>query len=144
MDSRHKIDFYQYRNFGDIITVTFDFIAQNIVIIMRLLFRIAMPLLILGFIISGLSFYQIIVHNGGVSRGWMAFIGILIFSSGMFLFYFSILYLMLEYDRASDPRQIDINKIWTNTLTHIKRFLGVSILTGLIVGFSYLFLSCPE
>jgi hypothetical protein len=143
MDSRHKINFYQDRNFGDIITVTFDFIAQNIQIILRLLLRVAMPLLVLGFIITGLSFYQIVAHNGGISRGWMSFVGILIFIAGMFLYYFSIMYMMLEYDRVEHPDQIDLSRIWHNTLKHLKRFLGVSILTALIITFSYLFFILP-
>ena len=144
MSNYHKIEFYRYRDFGGIITTTFDFIAQNFKILIQLLLRISLPLLLFGYVVVIYSYYQV-VHNTNAASGrvFLMILGILLFLAGMSLYYFSIYFLMRRYDEVDDPSKIKASEVWSDTVSHIKSYLVATLLITLIVGFSYMFFVIP-
>lgn len=144
MRKDEKIPYYEDYDFGSIITLTFDFIGQNIRMLSRIFFRIALPMLTLGYLVAFYSIYRIVVENGNHdSRYFVVAIGALLFAAGMALYYFAVLYFMKRYDRADDPDEIKLGDIWTDVSKNIFRMLGVIILTMLIVGVSWMFFAIP-
>ena len=144
MRKDEKIPYYQDYDFGSIITLTFDFIGQNFRMLSRMFFRIALPMLTLGYLIAFYSIYRIVVENGNHDlRFFAVFAGLMFFSAGMALYYIAVLYFMKRYDRAEDPDEIKLEDIWADVSKSIFKMIGLLILVLLIVGVSWMFFAFP-
>lgn len=143
-----KISFYEKRDFGDKINVTFAFLRQNLVPLGKSILFIAGPFILLVAVVAGI--YQATVFNMGSDPGAFDFTALMTqgsLSSFLSLFVSALLvavvyaYLVLYVERE-DYQHITVTDVWDTAKQHyLSMVLSIFVYSVLIViGFILLFI----
>lgn len=128
MDIHQKISFYEKRDFGDKINVTFAFLRQNFIPLGKSILFIAGPFILLVAVFSGI--YQATVLNAGADGDAFAFTEVMTqgsLTSFLSIFVSALLiavvyaYLVLYVER-NDYSNITVTDVWNTAKQH---YLGI-------------------
>ena len=148
MEPYPKISFYEKRDFGEKINVTFAFLRQNLVPLGKSILFIAGPFILLVAVVAGI--YQATVFNMGSDPGAFDFTGLLTqgsLTSFLSIFVSALLvtvvyaYLVLYVERE-DYQHITVADVWDKAKQHyLTMVLSVFVYSALmVVGFIFLFI----
>ena len=150
MNTIQQIEIRKVRDFGEIISVTFEFIRKHFKNLMRIMFIIPGPIFILGGIIMSIYSYRIgrlAQSNPDPGSFFLGVIGIFIIAAiilgiGYLMLLLSINeYIVLNLKKGSD--EITLRELWGNIKRSFWNYLGGGIVIGIIVGVGSLFLIIP-
>lgn len=126
----HKIDFYKARDFGQTVSVTFEFLRNNLKSLGKPLLLISGPFFILSGIFTGLS-RQTIFSAGMVPFSPAQFsltliISLIFLLAGMILLTTIVYnYILLYLD--DEDKIFEIETIWSKSKRYILKIIGFSI-----------------
>jgi hypothetical protein len=136
-----KIEFQRYRDFGQIINATFEFIRQNFMPLLKSIIFIVGPFILLAGIFGGLyqksvfSFYQMTsLSNFGI----VALIYFLMIIISMVTMISVVYSYVLIYLQRADDTIIQIDEVWSEVKSIILKVIGISI--SLFIFFILIFL----
>lgn len=131
-----KLNLREKRTFSEMISMTFEFIKVNIRIISRSFLIFALPLIVLGSLVSylfGLSSSSVGVNSLGN-----------IFTIAGTLFYsLSLNVIVSRYADMENPSELTISDIWKQISQNIVAYIGGSFIVGIIVILAFIMLVVP-
>ena len=148
METYQKINFYEKRDFGEKINVTFAFLRQNLVPLGKSILFIAGPFILLVAVVAGI--YQATVFSMGADPGAFDIMGLVTqggLTSFLSIFVSALLvtvvyaYLVLYIERE-DYQHITVANVWDKAKPHyLTMVLSVLVYSALmVVGFIFLFI----
>ena len=153
MTENKRIEFRQERDFGQLISASFEFIKVEFKMLMRLLFYIAGPMLVFSLLISIPSSIKTmtIIYGGSLvndpnpaqlfgSFGWSVFASI--FQGFAVLLFFVSVY---EYIRLyeEETTEITVKDVWEKVKKNFWMYFGAGIIVSIMVGAGIIFLLIP-
>lgn len=153
MTENKRIEFRQERDFGQLISASFEFIKVEFKMLMRLLFYIAGPMLVFSLLISIPSSIKTmtIIYGGSLvndpnpaqlfgSFGWSVFASI--FQGFAVLLFFVSVY---EYIRLYEEgtTEITVKDVWEKVKKNFWMYFGAGIIVSIMVGAGIIFLLIP-
>ena len=148
-----RIEFRKERDFGQLISASFDFIKAEFKTLMRLLVYIAGPMLVLSLVISiPASINTLVLLYGNSfannpdptqlfgSVGWTSFASI--FQGFAVLLFFVSVY---EYIKlyVNGENEISVKDVWLKVKKNFWMYFGAGILVSLMIGAGIVFLIIP-
>lgn len=133
-----KIEFQKYRDFGQVINGTFEFIRHNFLPLLKSIIFIVGPFILLSGIFSGL--YQEDIFSFNSTTTSLSNFGIvsLLYLIALFLSMItmvSVVYsYVLIYLERTDESPIQIDEVWLGVKSNILKVVGITILIGIIIG----------
>jgi hypothetical protein len=133
-----KIEFQKYRDFGQVINGTFEFIRHNFLPLLKSIIFIVGPFILLSGIFSGL--YQEDIFSFNNSTTSLSNFGIvsLLYLIALFLSMItmvSVVYsYVLIYLQRTDESPIQIDEVWLGVKSNIFKVVGITFLIGIIIG----------
>jgi len=151
MDIR-KLNLRKERQFGDNLSVTFDFIRMNFKMLLKILLRISGPLMLLGSIVLFYAFFELYSNmstfNSKVSpfdiyqSGFMI-LGIIIYSIGSLIFSISINEYISWYADAEENETISPKEIFQRAISNFWNYFGTGLLVSLMIAITFMVLIIP-
>ena len=130
-----KIEFQRYRDFGQIINATFEFIRQNFLPLLKAIIFIAGPLILLAGIFGGLyqksvfTFYKLT----SVSQFGIIFVLYVLFIFLSIITLITVVYsYIMIYLQRTDEHIIQIDEVWVVVKLYILKVIGLTISLFLI------------
>ncbi|MFL1896726.1 hypothetical protein ACJRPK_13555 [Aquimarina sp. 2-A2] len=152
MNASKKINFRQKRELGDIINDTFSFLRNHAKAMLTVLAKTATIPFLLAVVATG-YYTQVsskIFNPGGYSPYDIGdtgtiFIAMLFLFITMILFYAVLFSTVLHYIKAyiRDENAIDVDEIKNQVSENFMKFLGLGILSSLMVGFGFMLCFLP-
>lgn len=152
MNTTKKINFRKKRELGDIINDTFSFLRIHAKPILSILLKTAFIPFLLALIATG-YYTQVsskIFNPGGynpyeIGNTSAIFIGMLFLFITMILLYSVLFSTVLHYIKAyiKDEHAIDVNEIKNQVTDNFMKFLGLGILSSLMIGFGAMLCVLP-
>lgn len=136
--NQQKIEFQKYRDFGQVINGTFEFIRHNFLPLLKSIIFIVGPFILLSGIFSGL--YQEDIFSFNSTTTSLSNFGIvsLLYLIALFLSMItmvSVVYsYVLIYLERTDESPIQIDEVWLGVKSNILKVVGITILIGIIIG----------
>lgn len=136
--NQQKIEFQKYRDFGQVINGTFEFIRHNFLPLLKSIIFIVGPFILLSGIFSGL--YQKDIFSFNSTTTSLSNFGIvsLLYLIALFLSMItmvSVVYsYVLIYLQRTDESPIQIDEVWLGVKSNILKVVGITILIGIIIG----------
>ena len=136
--NQQKIEFQKYRDFGQVINGTFEFIRHNFLPLLKSIIFIVGPFILLSGIFSGL--YQKDIFSFNSTTTSLSNFGIvsLLYLIALFLSMItmvSVVYsYVLIYLERTDESPIQIDEVWLGVKSNILKVVGITILIGIIIG----------
>ena len=141
MEYSEKIEFKKIRDFGGILTVTFDFIRQNFKKLFLSQLFIAGPAIILYGILSGFNQSNILEQRTGSILGLLGLSYLILILTAHLVITAGYSFIDLYLERT--PGDFDINDVWDRVKNYFWSFLLTSIVTGILVILGTLLLIIP-
>lgn len=141
MEYNEKIEFKKIRDFGGILTVTFDFIRQNFKKLFLSQLFIAGPAIILYGIFTGINQFNLLEQRTDSILGFFGISYLILILTGHLIITTGYSFIDLYLDR--DQNEFDINDIWNRVKNYFWSFLLTSIVTGILVILGTLLLIIP-
>ncbi|MFZ1279621.1 MAG: hypothetical protein WAR59_02215, partial [Ignavibacteriaceae bacterium] len=133
-----KIEFQKYRDFGQVINGTFEFIRHNFLPLLKSIIFIVGPFILLSGIFSGLYQEDIFSFNNTTTSLSNFGIVSLLYLIALFLSMItmvSVVYsYVLIYLERTDESPIQIDEVWLGVKSNILKVVGITILIGIIIG----------
>ena len=136
--NQQKIEFQKYRDFGQVINGTFEFIRHNFLPLLKSIIFIVGPFILLSGIFSGL--YQEDIFSFNSTTTSLSNFGIvsLLYLIALFLSMItmvSVVYsYVLIYLERTDESPIQIDEVWLGVKSNILKVVGITFLIGIIIG----------
>ncbi|NOX46666.1 MAG: hypothetical protein GXO89_06785 [Chlorobi bacterium] len=153
MTENKRIEFRKERDFGQLISASFEFIKVEFKTLMRLFVYIAGPMLVFSLLISIPSSIKtmIFVYGGGLANnsdlsglfgsiGWSSFASIFQGFAGL-LFFVSVYEYIRLYEEGK--MEITVKDVWEKVKKNFWMFFGAGILVALMIGAGMIFLLIP-
>jgi hypothetical protein len=125
-----KIEFQRYRDFGQVINATFEFVRQNFLPLLKSTIFIVGPFIFLSGIFGGLyqksmfSFYQMTSLSDFGIVALLYFLAVIISMITMISVVYSY---VLIYIRRTDETVIQIDEVWSEVKSNILKIIGLSV-----------------
>lgn len=136
--NQQKIEFQKYRDFGQVINGTFEFIRHNFLPLLKSIIFIVGPFILLSGIFSGLYQEDIFSFNNTTTSLSNFGIVSLLYLIALFLSMItmvSVVYsYVLIYLERTDESPIQIDEVWLGVKSNILKVVGITILIGIIIG----------
>jgi hypothetical protein len=133
-----KIEFQKYRDFGQVINGTFEFIRHNFLPLLKSIIFIVGPFILLSGIFSGLYQEDIFSFNNTTTSLSNFGIVSLLYLIALFLSMItmvSVVYsYVLIYLQRTDESPIQIDEVWLGVKSNILKVVGITFLIGIIIG----------
>jgi hypothetical protein len=147
MKAKQSIEFYKVRDFGDRISITFEFIRQHFVPLVKAIIYIAGPIIALlgtlSIIIMALFINDINLFNDNFTFALLTAIGAVV----LFMFIFSILglivYLYMQFVVESPGEEPEVDQIVSAVRANLGMGVGTWLLTTIIITLGTLLLIIP-
>ena len=136
--NQQKIEFQKYRDFGQVINGTFEFIRHNFLPLLKSIIFIVGPFILLSGIFSGLYQEDIFSFNNTTTSLSNFGIVSLLYLIALFLSMItmvSVVYsYVLIYLERTDESPIQIDEVWLGVKSNILKVVGITFLIGIIIG----------
>jgi len=142
-----KIEFQRYRDFGQIINATFEFLRENFRQLGKSIVFIVGPFILLTGIFGG--FYQKNIFSFTSTTTSLSDFGIvtLLYILSIFisiLTMISVVYsYILIYLKRTDDLVIEIDEVWNGVKSNILKVLGITLSVGLLLGILFIIILLP-
>ena len=153
MTENKRIEFRQERDFGQLISASFEFVKVEFKMLMRLLFYIAGPMLVFSLLISIPSSIKTmtIIYGGSLANdpnptqlfgsiGWSAFASIFE-GFAVLLFLVSVYEYIRLYEEGTT--EITVKDVWEKVKKNFWMYFGAGILVSIMVVAGMMFLLIP-
>ena len=154
MEPHQKINFYEKRDLGDKINVTFQFLRQNFVPLFKSLLYIAGPVILVAGVVGGL--YQMtLLSTGGIyeptepsfdtfgalfAQGSVNILVSILMTAVVITVVYEYFVLYMQADTLTFPT---VSAVWEGTKRDFFKVLLSSVVTSILVGIGIIFLIIP-
>ena len=154
MEPHQKINFYEKRDLGDKINVTFQFLRQNFVPLFKSLLYIAGPVILVAGVVGGL--YQMtLLSTGGIyeptepsfdtfgalfAQGSVNILVSILMTAVVITVVYEYFVLYMQADTLTFPT---VSAVWEGTKRDFLKVLLSSVVTSILVGIGIIFLIIP-
>lgn len=136
--NQQKIEFQKYRDFGQVINGTFEFIRHNFLPLLKSIIFIVGPFILLSGIFSGLYQKDIFSFNSTTTSlsnfGIVSLLYLLALFLSMITMVSVVYSYVLIYLERTDESPIQIDEVWLGVKSNILKVVGITILIGIIIG----------
>jgi hypothetical protein len=143
--NQNKIELRKVRDFGQLLSATFEFIRQNFKLLFKSNLLIAAPFILLAGVFMGL--YQSSLFNlsnyPDIEQFAIPFLLSIIFMLFSYLVITIVTYSFIILYKSSEEDSFDINDIWQITKSNFGMLFFTGIGYAVIIGFGFLLLIIP-
>ena len=140
-----KIEFRKVRDFGQLLSATFEFIRQNFKLLFKSNLLIAAPFILLAGVFMGL--YQSSLFNFSnqpeIEQFAIPFLISIVFMMFSYLVITIVTYSFITLYKSLEAEAFDINDVWQTTKQNFWMLLFTGIGYAVIIGFGFLLLIIP-